>query len=83
MDPISLTLQVLASGVTLWAIWQMGNKSLLGPSLSLVSDACFVALNIYTGLWALVPFCGVLVALHIRNLLKWRRESAAEEERCS
>jgi hypothetical protein len=75
MDPISLSLQVLASCVTLWAIWQMGNKSLLGPSLSIVSDFAFVTLNVYQHLWALVPFCGVLLVLHIRNLIKWRRDA--------
>lgn len=78
MDIISLSLQALASVVTLWAIWQTGNKSLLGPSLSLVSDACFVVLNIYAGLWALVPFCAVIVVLHIRNLLKWRADAHRE-----
>jgi hypothetical protein len=71
---ISLTLQILASLVTLWAIWQMGNKSLLGPALSIVSDFVFLALNVYQGLWVLVGFCSVLLVIHTRNFWKWKLE---------
>ncbi len=76
-DYVSLSLQIIASGVTLWAIWQMGNKSLLGPSLSIVSDFTFFTLDLYLHLWGLIPFCVVLLALHIRNLIKWRNDTSA------
>lgn len=74
LDPISLTLQAIASVVTLWAIWEMGNKSLKGPALAIASDFAFVTLNIYQGLWLLLPFCAALLAIHVRNLIKWRND---------
>ncbi len=76
LDYVSLGLQGLASVVTIWAIWETGNKSLKGPALSIASDFAFVALNVYQGLWVLLPFCGLLLSIHVRNLIKWRNETA-------
>ena len=74
LDFVSLTLQAVASVVTLWAIWEMGNKRLRGPALSLASDAAFLTLNIYQQLWVLLPFCLLLLCIHIRNFRKWRTD---------
>lgn len=77
VDYVSLTLQGIASFVTLWGIWQMGNKSLLGPTLSLVSDFAFFTLDVYLHLWGLIPFCVILLGLHVRTLVKWRADARA------
>lgn len=69
---VSLVLQAVASVTTLIAMWMMGNKHASGPALCLGSDACFLALDVYLELWALIPFMAVLIAIHARNFVKWR-----------
>lgn len=81
LDYTSLALQLFASVVTLWGIWEMGNKRLRGPALALVSDLAFLVLDIYAHLWGLLPFCAVLFVFHIRNLIKWRRDASREAAR--
>lgn len=71
---VAIVLQIIAATVTVFAIWQTGNKNLWGPSLYLVSDVCFIAVNAYAGLWILVTFILFVMVLHTRNLLKWKRE---------
>lgn len=72
---LSIALQVIASVVTVLAIWTAGNRSVWGWGFYLASDVCFIAVNAYAGLWILVAFICVVMVLHVRNLLKWRIET--------
>ena len=70
----SVILQIIASITTLAAIWVTGNKHWYGPALALVSDAAFCTLNLYLQLYALIPMMIAVLVLHIRNVIKWRKE---------
>jgi hypothetical protein len=72
---IPLALQLVAAGSTVLAMWLMGNKDNRGPAVAIFSDACFIILNAWVGLWALVGFCALMALIHTRNLIKWRADA--------
>ncbi len=71
---LSIVLQIIAAVVTVAAIWTAGNRNIWGWALYLASDVCFIVVNAYAGMWVLVGFILLVMVLHTRNFLKWRRE---------
>lgn len=52
-----------------------GNKSALGPWLGIAAQVPWWLIMVSGGLWGLLPVNGMMLVIHIRNLIKWRRES--------
>ena len=71
-DWLSIGLQVAASTTTVAAMWLMGNRSLWGPAMGVVSEVVWFAVIVYSGLWGLLPLCLFLVVANARNWMKWR-----------
>lgn len=72
---ISFSIQLAASITAGWSSWAYGNKSIQGPLLGLVSQLPWWTLMFYEGLWGLLPANILFAGMHIRNFIKWRRES--------
>jgi hypothetical protein len=75
MISFSLAVQLCASATTICSSWAYGNKKTAGPFIGLCSQIPWWTLMIYQGLWGLLPVNAVLTAIHIRNLIKWRKEA--------
>ena len=73
---LGLALQLAATIMTFVTMWQMGNRSIVGPIWGLASQVVWAAMVIANGLWGLAPTVVVLAFIHARNLRKWRREAA-------
>jgi hypothetical protein len=66
-----VTLQLLASALTLLAMWKMGDVSVWGPIIGVISEIVWLALIVRGRLWGLLPLTAVLGIVHIRNLIIW------------
>jgi hypothetical protein len=75
----ALLIQLAASSLTIAGSWFYGNKSRLGPWLGIAAQVPWNIIMIQGGLWGLAPVNAMMAVIHIRNLIKWRRESAAME----
>ena len=73
-DWLALTLQLLASTTTVASMWLMGNRSLYGPAMGVISELVWGAVIVHSALWGLLPLCLFLVAVNARNWMKWRRD---------
>jgi hypothetical protein len=69
---VSDALQLAAMATTFFSTWQVGNRSLSGPVWGLISNACWLALELYLGLYLLVPVPIVMSLLHLRTYRLWR-----------
>ncbi len=76
-DWLGLTLQIAASATTVLAMWLMGNRSLWGPAMGVVSEVVWGVVIVYSALWGLLPLCLFLVVVNARNWMKWRRDDKA------
>jgi hypothetical protein len=47
----------------------------LGPALGMLSQIPWWTLMVYEGLWGLLPVNVLFAGMHIRNLIKWRKEA--------
>jgi hypothetical protein len=66
--------QLAASVLTLAAQWFYGNKSIWGPVIGLSGQFAWWAIMFEGHLWGLLPANVVMVAIHVRNLIKWNKE---------
>jgi hypothetical protein len=76
MISFGLAVQLCASATTIASSWAYGNKKTAGPFIGLLSQVPWWTLMIYQGLWGLLPVNFVLTCIHIRNLIKWKKEAA-------
>lgn len=74
-DPINISLQIIACGTTFAATWLTGNKSTVGPALSVAAAFLFATVNIYADLWLCAAFSAFMGCVNARNYLRWRREA--------
>lgn len=70
----ALACQIAASIATLFSMWLMGNKSVKGPLVGALTQIFWFAMVISNELWGLLPFTIIVTLIHLRNLIKWRRE---------
>lgn len=73
IDSVSLWLQFAATIGTFLSMWKMGDRSIAGPILGLASQAPWLALILWDGLFGLLPITAAMVFVHGRNLRKWSR----------
>lgn len=73
MDAGLLT-QLSASAISIVAQWAYGNKSKWGPALGLTAQVPWWLIMVQGGLWGLLPVNGLMLVIHIRNLVKWTKE---------
>lgn len=76
-----LIVQILASVTTLISMWSYGSKSVYGPLLAIVGQGFWWAIMIQSSLWGLLPLNVAMAFVHIRNLIKWRREATTKWRR--
>lgn len=72
---LGFAIQVLASIATIASSWFYGSKRTVGPYLGLASQVPWWSLMIYSGLWGLLPVNIMMVVIHTRNVIKWRRDA--------
>ena len=77
IDWIAIGLQLLASAMSLAGLWKIDDKSVWGQGVSLVAQVPWLVMNIYCGLWGLLPLTFAFAFVNARNFIKWRREAAA------
>jgi hypothetical protein len=68
---MNLALQLLASALTLLAMWKMGDVSVWGPVIGVISEIVWLVLIVRGKLWGLLPLTAVLGVVHIRNGFLW------------
>jgi hypothetical protein len=73
----SLIIQTVAIVTTFAATWLTGNKSTLGPALSIAAAACFAVVNAYADLWLCAAFSATMAVVNTRNYIRWCREEIA------
>lgn len=78
-DWIAISLQLLASAMSLAGLWKIGDRSIWGQGISLVAQAPWMAMNIYCGLWGILPCTLVFAAVNVRNYIKWRRDAGIHQ----
>ena len=71
----ALLIQLSASALTIAASWFYGNKSAAGPWLGIASQVPWNIIMIHGALWGLAPVNIMMLVIHIRNLIKWRKEA--------
>jgi hypothetical protein len=64
----------ILSAFTIAVFWLMGNRSVWGPRLGVLSQLLWCYFAVSTKNYGLLPCCGLLAVVHIRNCLKWRKE---------
>lgn len=69
--------QLAASAVTIWSMWQMGNRRLSGPAWGLFGQLVWLVMMITSEAWGLLPVNAAMWFVHARNLRKWMREGSA------
>jgi hypothetical protein len=74
MDWTALAIQSAASITTIASSWAYGSKRSIGPYLGILSQAPWWTLMVYEGLWGLLPVNGMMLVIHIRNYVSWKRE---------
>lgn len=73
MISVSFALQLAATITTFLSMWKMGDRSLAGPVLGIASQAPWLALILWDGLYGLLPITAAMLFVHGRNLRKWSR----------
>lgn len=68
-------LQIAASALTILGSWLYGSKRLSGPLIGILSQVPWWLLMVHESLWGLLPVNGMMLVIHTRNLIKWRREA--------
>ena len=64
----------ICSATSVAMIWQMGNRSIWGPIIGLLSQMAWTVFAVTQRQWGLLPGVAAFWIVHMRNLLKWRRE---------
>jgi hypothetical protein len=67
----------LMSAVTLTAMYLAGNKNPIAWVLGVANQCLWLLFIVHTEAWGLLPMLVGIVAIYIRNLLKWKREATA------
>lgn len=70
--------QAAASVTTLAGQWQYGSKRMLGPILGCVAQVFWWGIMFQGNLWGLLPLNIAMAFIHVRNLIKWRRDARSE-----
>jgi nicotinamide riboside transporter PnuC len=70
----ALTIQLIASALSLAGQWFYGNKSKWGPMLGLAAQVPWWIIMFQSELWGLIPINASMLAIHIRNLYKWAKD---------
>lgn len=55
-------------------VYFYGNRSVLGPTLAIASQAPWWLIMVDGSLWGLLPINIMSLVIHTRNFIKWRRE---------
>ncbi len=70
----AFAMQVSAGITSLLSVWCMGNKTMAGPIMGLVSQIAWYLMIWSNGVWGLLPLTVCMTFTHARNLRKWLRE---------
>jgi hypothetical protein len=65
---------------TIIVMWLVGSKSALGWTLALIGQAGWLLFVFVFDAWGLLPLVVALSFVYTRNLWRWTRENALEEE---
>jgi nicotinamide riboside transporter PnuC len=69
----SILIQLAASLSTLLAMWLMGNRTVWGPAIAILSEAFWTVLIFHNHLWGILPLTVALIIIQTRNMIKWSR----------
>jgi len=70
---LAVVLQFVAGGLSLLSAKLMGDVSLKGPIIGIISQLCWAVAVVLTPIWGMAPWVALFLAVHIRNLVKWYR----------
>lgn len=65
---------LVTSLVTLWGIYEAGNKRSRGWLIGLANQGLWLVFIISFEAWGLLPLTVALTGMYSRNLLRWRAE---------
>lgn len=71
----SLAIQLAASLLTIAGTYYYGNKSPLGPWIGIAAQVPWWLIMVTGSLWGLLPVNVMMLVMHVRNLIKWRKEA--------
>jgi len=67
------------SFLTLYAMWQIGNKRVFAWVIGLINQGLWVTFIVLFDAWGLLPLSIALTIVYARNLILWRREASLLE----
>lgn len=73
-----LVTQLSASALTIAGTFYYGNKSKLGPWLGIAAQVPWWLIMTEGGLWGLLPVNLMMLVLHVRNLIKWNKDTCGD-----
>jgi hypothetical protein len=79
-DPVDTVVQLTASALTILGMYLYGNKSALGPLIGIAAQVPWWLIMFTGSLWGLLPVNSMMLVIHIRNLIKWRRDARQAAE---
>ena len=71
----SVVTELLISVITLVSAWFIGNKSVWGQRLGLITNICWWFYVVAFKRYGLVPMEIFFTIMCVRNLIKWEREA--------
>ena len=75
---LHMIVQLAASATTIASSWAYGNKKPIGPFIGIASQVPWWTIMFMDGLWGLAPVNVMMLAIHIRNFIKWKRECSRQ-----
>lgn len=64
-------LQMAATALLLWGLYEMGNVKLRGPVLAGISEALWVMVGVAHDVWGLAVLSLILAVVQARNAVHW------------
>lgn len=68
---LDAAIQLFATGLLLWGLYEMGNIKLRGPVLAGISEALWVVVGVTHDVWGLAVLSLILAVVQARNTITW------------
>ena len=69
-----LVMEIIASILAIISVYLYGTKSMKAPVFGMFAQIYWVYFCYILKLYGLLILCGVMLCIHVRNYIKWKRE---------
>jgi hypothetical protein len=68
----------LMSALTIYTLWQAGNKKVRAWVVGLLNQSLWLWFIISREEWGLLPMTGAITFIYARNLIRWRKSEMSD-----